>query len=771
MHTTPHIAFRLSGLESELEILIDRWGVPHVFAGSDHDAFFGQGFAVARDRLWQIDLWRKRGLGQLANDFGPAFIEADRAARLLLYRGNMDAEWESYGADARAITEAFVAGINAFIGETEKDHGLMPVEFVRTGTRPALWCAEDCVRIRSHGPLFNLVREITRSDVINTCGVDAEAMRRRLEPEWTLQMPEGLGLEPIPSEVRRIFELGTAPPNFNQAVAPTGENAGGSNNWAITAARTTTGRPILASDPHRTLSLPSLRYVSHLNAPGLDVIGAGEPAVPGIAIGHNQTSAFCFTIHVADQSDLYIYELHPDDPELYRFEDRWERMSIVSEEIPVKDGEPETVSLAFTIHGPMLFSDPSNQRAYAMRSIWSEPGSAPYLGALRYQKVDNWDDFVEARSHWRTPTLNHVYADTSGDIGWIMSGFVPVRAEWDGLMPVPGDGSREWRGFMAPSDHPKTFNPECGWVATANEMNLPADFDYRRHKSGFEWCDPCRYEAIARKLDESGTHSIKDSISLQTSFASPTAERLTGVVANIDFSDPDARQAKAFFSGWSGSIDGDSGPAMLFEIWFRRHLLRRVAEHCVPGSFDHFSVTDIAAIDTMLVTELMESPDARFGEAPEAARNLIVGETLAAAWREAVSRGGADCAKWQWDSLHHSLFLHPLSSLLGDDTLNTRRVAKGGSGLTPNAADYDPDTFAMTVGASFRMVLDIGGWDDCVFINAPGQSGDPRSRHYDDHLDPWGREAYLPMLFSRYKIEAATQLRIRCIPESAPISE
>ncbi|WP_274631378.1 penicillin acylase family protein [Arvimicrobium flavum] len=757
--------YSIAGLERPVEILVDRWGVPHVYAADDLDVFVGQGFAVARDRLWQIDVWRKRGLGQLAADYGPSFVEADRAARLLLYRGDIEPEWAAYGEDARAVTEAFVRGINAYIALVDAEPARMPVEFTRTGTRPARWNAEDCVRIRSHGPLYNFARELIRADIVGAFGMEAELARKRPEPKWTIIPAEGLGAEPIPAEVRRIFELGTGQPNFADASNPSAE-LGGSNNWAIAGSRTDTGRPILASDPHRLLLLPALRYVSHLSAPGLDVIGAGEPAIPGIAIGHNATSAFCLTIHPADQSDLYVYELDPEDSSTYRYGDGWEHMEIVEEELAVRGEVSRKIQLTFTRHGPVLHVDHQARRAYVLRSIWSQPGSAPYFGALRYIRATSWDEFVEARSHWLTPTVNHVYADVSGDIGWIMSGHVPTRRDWDGLLPVAGDGSREWDGFMPADAHPSIHNPARGWVATANEMNLPEDFDYATWRPGFEWCDPTRYQAIARELEKGKRHGLGDSQALQTSFASITAERLVAALPGVTLVAGEARRAAALLGDWDGVVGGDSAAAMLFEIWFRRHLIEAVLEQLAPGAFARIGATDIAGYDTLQITDLMVRPDARFGPAPEARRDEIVDTTLAAAWREAVAHGGHDPSVWRWDKLHHAQFVHPLSALTGTADLDTPRVGKGGSGLTPNAADYRPDDFRMTVGASFRMVLDIGEWDRGVFINAPGQSGEPRSPHYSDHLDYWGREDYLPLLFSRAAIESATELRIILEPAS-----
>ena len=761
---TPSQSFVLEGLDGSGEILVDRWGVPHVYGGTVRDAFFLQGFSVARDRLWQIDIWRKRGLGLLAADYGPAFVAADRAARLMLYRGDLGAEWACYGPDAKNFAEAFTRGINAFIGLIEAGEAALPVEFLRTGTKPARWQADDCVRIRSHGPLFNFGRELARADVVERFGLKGEAARKRLEPDWTLVAPEGIAAEPIPPEVRQVFGLATNQPAFDGADITASEMAGGSNNWAVGGDRTTTGRPILASDPHRLLLLPSLRYVSHLSAPGLDVIGAGEPGVPGIALGHNRTSAFCFTIHPADQADLYIYELHPDDPARYRYGDGWEAMESVEIALPVRGEAERPITLQWTRHGPVLHVDAVRRRAYALRSIWSEPGSAPYLAALHYQNCQSWDAFVEARSHWRSPPVNHVYADTHGEIGWIMSGFVPVRPNWDGLLPVAGDGSREWAGFMAPQDHPRIHNPASGWVATANEMNLPAGFDIAAHKVGFDWCDPSRYRVIAETLRQDGKHGLTDSRRLQTSFVADPARRLIRLLQGLSFEDATAERARGLLVVWDGTLTAQSPAGLLFEIWFRKHLIEAVSEQLAPGAFAHFDAYDTAAYDTLQVVDLLIAADVRLGREPTSARDQLLQRTLSAAWCEAAEHAGEDPAEWRWGDLHHARFVHPLATLLGDETLNTRRMEMGGCGLTPNAADYRLEDFRMTVGASFRMVLDVGSWDDCVFVNAPGQSGDPMSRHYDDHLDAWSRQDYLPLLFSREKVEAATALRITLTP-------
>jgi penicillin amidase len=290
----------VDGLERPVQVLVDEWGVPHVYADRLYDAFVAQGFVAARDRLWQIDLWRKRGLGEMAKDFGPAYVEGDRMARAVLFRGNLYREWLAYASDAKRIAEAFAAGVNAYVALTEQQPSLLPEEFRLLGYRPSRWHAEDIVRIRHHGLTLNLTGEIDRAEI--HCKDDAEArradwLRRALVPEITPTMVEGMDPCALPfARLREAYQLATARPVFRAPQAASGEpgfpsiamvaaalpaDAQGSNNWAVAPSRTVTGRPVLASDPHRAHGAPSLRYISHLVAPGLDVIGAGEPFLPG----------------------------------------------------------------------------------------------------------------------------------------------------------------------------------------------------------------------------------------------------------------------------------------------------------------------------------------------------------------------------------------------------------------------------------------------------------------------------------------------------------
>ena len=430
----------LPNLRQPVEILIDHWGVPHIYAKNEADLFFAQGFNAARDRLFQIDLWRRRGLGQLSEVFGPAFVAQDKATRLFLYRGDMDKEWAAYGPDAKQIAEHFVAGVNAYIDWLARHPERTPWEFKQLSYAPAKWSAEDVVRIRSHGLTRNLNSEVARSRVVCAAGLQSDEVRIGLQPPWHTQVPPGI--DPcLPKNLLQVFTLATQEvrltPAALKAVAsadpaavvetadtePPTDTFEGSNNWVIAPSKSATGRAIMANDPHRAYSEPSLRYISHLDAPTLHVIGANEPALPGVSLGHNDSIAFGYTIFPIDQEDLYIYQLNPENPNQYKYQGGWEPFRVVREEIKVKGQAPVFADLTFTRHGPVIYIDNPTHRAFAVRSGWLEPGMAPYYGSVRYMRAKNFDQFKQATESWSAPSSNLVYADVNGNIGWVVGGF------------------------------------------------------------------------------------------------------------------------------------------------------------------------------------------------------------------------------------------------------------------------------------------------------------------------------------------------------------
>ncbi len=745
------------GLESTVTVEIDRWGVPHIAASSRRDLFFAQGFVAARDRLFQLDLWRRRGLGLLADVLGRDYVARDRAARLFLYRGALTDEWAAYGEHAEEIVTAFTDGINEWIARTESDPRLLPPEFERLAFRPGRWRPEDVVRIRTHGMFGNLEQQVLRAVTLRELGPDVEDLRKHRQPPIDVVVPDGLDLNSIDESVLDVYRLALGP-----AISPAGVGArppDGSNNWVISADRTSTRRPLLASDPHRAMTVPSLRYLVHLRCPGIDVIGAGEPALPGVSIGHNEHVAFGLTSWPCSQEDLYVYELHPTDRLHYRYRDAWEPFTTVTEAVAVADGSEQTVELMFTRHGPVIRWDAERGVAFAVRAAGLEPGMAPYLSSLHYLDARSAADFRDALAHWRAPSVNQVYADVAGEIGWRGCALVPVRDNWDGLLPVPGDGRYEWSGFRRAEELPQVVNPATGWFASANEMNLDDVHGWQAIPISYEWLAPFRAQRIAEVLSRDDAMSVASAAALQNDYVSIPAR---AVCALLPATSPDGDEAAnaglRLLRGWEHTMTADSAAALLFDDWFRGELRERSygealapfvpadrSVDAVRRAMPDESLVGDATVDMLLLE--------RLGADSHRLQRLLC-ESLAATVRRLRSHHGADETRWRYGAARHTRLPHLAYGVTeaGDAWRATPPDPKSGSPDTVGVAVFDRRTHDQVLGASFRTVIDVGAWDESIAINTPGQSGDPRSAHYADLYATWLRDGYFPLCYSEEEI-------------------
>jgi penicillin amidase len=724
----------LPGLTAPGEIIIDRAGIPHIYAANARDGFFLQGYAVARDRLWQIDLWRKRGLGRLSASFGAQFVAQDRAARLLLYRGAMAAEWAAYPTAAKGWTEAFAAGINAYVADVEAGRAPLPLEFSATNTRPERWQADDVVRIRSNALASNLTSEVVRARAL--CGGDLkyEPLRRELAPAHTVSIPKGLDPCSIPADVLDDYALGTGDVRFDgQKIVVASLDPDiqeGSNNWVIGAARSATGRPILANDPHRAHAVPNLRYLSHIDTPELKIAGSGEPALPGISFGHNEDVAWAITIFAIDQQDLVV------NPKATKLTEVRERME-------VKGETPREVVLKFTDDGPIIHEDPTSGRSFALRATWTKPGASAYFNASWAWTAKTWDDFLVARDHWGAPPLNLLFANRAGDIGWAPGGFVPVRAAGDGLLPVPAGKAHRWTGLLDAKLMPVKHNPADGWIATANEMNIPAGYP---HLLGLEWADRSRITRISEVIGSKPKFGLTDAMALQNDPTSPMARRAVALLQGLAGRDANERGALALLGNWNGHEGSDSAAAALYEIWAARHLAASAVKAIVPeAARRNFGRTSIGNILPVLEDGKLLGPDSA------ALRAEILLGSLGLAFAETARLLGPDPATWRWGALHRADF-QPSLPIAGRDA--ERRVGPvpiGGSGSTPMAMGTGPD-FRVVSGASVRVLMDVGAWDNSMAINTPGQSGDPSSPHYRDLFTRWATGNYVPFVWSRPRV-------------------
>lgn len=740
-------SYTLPGLKKDAEIIVDRWGVPHIYAQDHYDTFFVQGFNAARDRLWQIDLWRRRGLGQLSAVLGPDYAAQDEAARLFLYRGDMYAEWLAYGNDAKRIAEAFAAGVNAFVELALKRPELMPPEFALLGYQPALWNAADIVRIRSNGLWRNVNDEVWRAQMACAGQLELAGRWRQLQPSWETKVPAGLDPCVIPANVLDKYRLAKAPVSFanNPRLSAVADDphlglSVGSNNWVVNPDRTTTGRPILADDPHRGHATPSLRYIAHLHGPGIDVIGAGEPALPGISIGHNETIAFGLTIFPIDQEDLYVYAKRNAG---YVYQGREQSFTTVTETLGVKgEAKSRTLNLKFTQHGPVVAE--TNTHVFAVRAAWLLPGMSPYFGSIEYMRAQNWREFVGALNRWGAPSENQVYADIDGNIGYKPAGRFPKRDNWDGLLPVPGDGRYEWDGFFDMDVLPEEYNPERGFSGTANSMNLPVGYPIDRYKIGFEWSAPWRYARLWQTLSEDTEHSMQDSLDLQRNYHSVLVQRLLASLPELA-EQPDGGQ---LLSAWDGELAAASSPAALYSVWYTRHLVPALSRSLAPPP------VRLPPLDSLTVLEMLATSRGR----------EIAYTTLPGAYAETERLLGDDPAAWQWGQLHQIRFKHPLLDLAPAALQAQMRMPpypRGGDANTTNNTGFRLPGFDVAGGASFRMVVDVGNWDAALATNAPGQSGDPRSPFYDNLLENWATEDHFPLLYSKAAVTANAAFRIQ----------
>ena len=777
-------ALQVPGLVQPVEIRRDRWGINHIYAATEHDLFFAQGYAAAKDRLFQFEMWRRQATGTVAEILGRRELERDRGARLHLFRGDLDAELAHYHPRGKAIVEAFVGGVNAYVAETERTPSLLPIEFTMLGITPGRWT--PAVVISRHQALAaNVTSEVSSVRAMKAIGPDALRSLQYFQggdPVFTLDpavdpaaFPDDvLGLysafrNPIqfrPEDVVPRYRAAEAGGALGPAIATDADAALdprdiGSNNWVLSGSRTQSTFPILANDPHRAQGVPSLRYWVHLVAPGWNVIGGGEPVLPGVSIGHNEYGAWGLTIFGNDSEDLYVYETNPANANEYRYQGRWESMRVVTDTIPVKGAEPETVELKFTRHGPVIFEDRAGHRAYALRAAWMEPGSAPYLSSLRMNQARSWEEFREACAFNRMPAENMVWADRAGTIGWQAAGIQPLRRNWSGLLPVAGDGRYEWDGYLPITALPHETNPPRGFVVTANHYLFPNDYPWKEAVH-YTWADPWRASRIAEVLGSGRLFSVAETARLQNDDLSLPARALVPLTRDLRLGDAAAR-ARDALTAWDFVLDKDSVAAGIYAM-FQRRLLANARDRLVPEAAR--GAGGAGSLSTKRVVDWLYAPDGRFGDDPTAARDALVGQSLEEAVAELTRRFGPDMSAWKYgqERYHHALIRHPLSAAVNAETrarLDAGPVPRGGDGSTVTATGNGDN---QTSGGSFKLIADTEDWDNSIGINTPGQSGDPASPHYRDLFDVWAKGRYFPVAYSRSKVESVTESVTRLVP-------
>ncbi len=528
----------------------------------------------------------------------------------------------------------------------------------------------------------------------------------------------------------------------------------------VAGALTRTGAPFMANDPHRSVQAPSLRYFVHLQAPGWNVIGGGEPMVPGVSIGHNEHGAWGLTVFPTDNQDLYVYRTHPDDPDRYRYRDGWERMEVETDTIEVEGGEPEVVELRYTRHGPVTFRDRDRNLVFAVRAAWLEPGGAQYLATLRMDQARTWEEFREAAAWHNVPGENYVWADTSGRIGWQSVGLAPVRPNWSGLVPVPGDGRYEWDGYLPMLDKPHVVDPEEGYWATANDELVPGAYPHM-DAVGFRWAAGYRGARVREVLGSSRRHSLRDMMELQTDYLSLPARELLPLLEGVEL-EGRAERARVRLRGWDRRLAPGSVAAGIYASW-ERTLGEEAADRFIPEELREH----LGGVPTRKLLRWLQAPDARFGSRPVEARDRFVAATFREAVDRLEERLGPQMEGWVYGQADykHAHLRHPLGPAVGDslrEALDVGPAPRGGNAYTVNATG---SALEQTHGATFRVIVDLSEWDRSVATQAPGQGGRPGGPHYEDTFEMWAADRFFPLLFSREAVDAAAESVTRLVPD------
>jgi penicillin G amidase len=748
----------LAGLHGEVRIERDAQGIPTIRAGSIEDAAFGLGFVHAQDRLWQLETHRRIGSGRLAEAFGPAALDSDRFLRALGVKRAANAQWAKTTGAVRAGLEAYAAGVNAFIGQELRAR---PPEFVVLGLQPEPWTPPDSMAwaiMMAWDLGGNWTTELQRMRLSLRMPV---ARIDELIPPYPGDKP--LAVADYAALYRELKIDGKLGAQALLAAPESGIEGVGSNNWVIAGAHTTTGKPLLANDPHLKLSAPALWHFARIEAPGLKVAGATMPGLPTVVLGQNEHIAWGFTNTGPDVQDLYLERIKPDDAAQYQTPDGWARFETAAETIKVK-GQPDvTISVRSTRHGPVIsdagvsagLTGPADRPAYALAMRWTaldpEPGS--FDASLAMNRARSVAEFVAASASHVAPMQNMVVADREGHIGFVAAGRVPLRKpenDLKGQVPAPGwDARYDWAGFVPADATPRELDPSRGWIATANQRIHAPDYPYYLTN---EWVLPYRMQRIEQLLAARPRHSIDDLRDMQADVLSLATQRLLPFIRRAKSAHPLAEAAQQQLAAFDGTMAADRAAPLIVWAWARQLAQGLFADKMGPALWAASARGYRDALEGVL-----ERDDAWWCDD----KSTPAGETCAMQIDAAFTRAldelqaaqGADVSAWQWGRAHVARSEHrPFSRVRWLAHWFELRAPVGGDTYTVNASrvGLKPDATTGELyldehGPSLRALYDLGDPAQSRFMHSTGQSGIVFSPLYRSFVERWATVEYVPV--------------------------
>lgn len=739
-------AVSVTGIEATVRIYRDRYGIPHVQAKSEHDVFFGQGFATAQDRLWQMDLDRMRAYGRAAEYLGADLISTDITMRRLQLASNVRSDYEHLDPAARAMLDAYAAGVNALIRTIETP----AVEYHLLGKDPTPWQPWDSIAVHKlrHNSQGVYQQKLWRARLVLELGPDRTA---KLFPDYDV----GAALVIPPGE---LYQPG-ARDRTAELAAGAHDLADGSNNWALAGTRTASGQPLLAGDPHRQLDVPNIYYQSHIACPDFDAIGLTFPGVPGFPnFGHNVDVAWCLTHGMADEQDLFVEEFDSREPKRYRTNGEWLEADHDKETIRCLRGQSKEVAVWKTRHGPIIEGDPSTGRAIALQSTAISQPNDTFSAIRQMLHATSADELDESMRGWASPVQNLVFAETAGEIRYLLRGKLPIRHRRNAWLPVPGwREDYDWQGYVEFEDMPRLRNPSSGFVATANNRIVGDEIPY----VSLDYAPGFRIERLLGALESHPTATNEDMKSMLRDSVSIPGQTYARLVSQGLGNVESYRKERTLLDEWDGAMDKDGVAPLIY-----RELRRRADAYVLAPHLGHLAAEVLTAISGGAGTHARRLSSYLARQAREQSRELLPPgsdwETVVGrAFEEAVERLrgelGDDFSLWRWGTKHHTRPDHPLAAAFPElaDRLNPPAVEMSGDADSPSvSACIGADPTVVTNTSVARYVFDVSDWNTCEWIVPSGSSGHPGSPHYSDQLSLWADNQFIPMYFSWGRISA-----------------
>lgn len=780
----------IAGLEAEVTVIYDGMGIPHIYAQNTHDLFMAQGYVVATQRFWQMDWWRRISGGTLSEVAGQATLGSDMFLRTMNYRSAAEKDWEVLSDEGKTYIQAYTDGVNAYLAdkspaEVATEYQVFASQGLALEIAP--WEPNDTLRwlkIMSQDLSGNFQDELFRAEITNAVG---QLGARFLVPSYPFDAfpvivePGGISYE----EAATTYALPDAMDYSNVAlqlvgdvsldsplISPFGNGAGiGSNSWVIGGGMTDSGTPYLANDPHLGIQIPSIWYEVGLHCTEVsaecpfDVVGVTFGGLPGVVIGHNARVAWGFTNVGSDVQDLYVLTLNPDNPNQYQLDGEWVDFEIVTETLNVSGGDPIELPIRYSVWGPVINEVIGFEQVLALR--WTAfDANRSFDALIALNTAQNWDEFRAAAALFDVPAQNMVYADVDGNIGYQTPGLTPLRAEGHtGMVPVDGSTSANaWQGYVPFEEMPSIYNPEAGYIVTANNSVVGPDYPYYITADWDYGYRAARIEAMIQR-DADGVITVDEIKAMQFDNYDAKADFLVPALQAIDFGDEELNGLVAWLAEWDGQADVDSGEALFINVLWVKVLEYAFADDLgfTPGG---------GSMYMYLVSQMLASPthvvygtvwDNNTTEDKETAE-MILRQAFVDAVATAKADYGDDPAGWAWGNAHIANFLasplgqgvDPQFDPLLDSLFNVHVGVPGGSSIV-NATSWGGDSFEVGAVPSMRQILIPSNWDSSVRVNTVGQSGNPQSRHYKDQIPLWSTGGYHPDWFSRAAVEAAAE--------------